>query len=390
MKKQHLLIITLFAALIAVNTVQAIGVSPAQTVLDYQPGVEKKFTIRIINTEGNFVDLGAYKVKDISPYITLEKEELVLEQDEPYKEFFFTIKLPEGLPPGEKVSRVVFEERIPELKIGEKSVSARLKIAHKVITTIPAPDKYLLIGLNSTDRGSSILLEANVKNQGIKDINKLKTTFYIQDGDIPIKEKSADDIELKLKTEAKLKAEVEKDFGDGEYELASEISYDENSITILKNMTIGEPKIELNGIPNVLIAGKINQLSASVRSNWNKKIGGAAISTFILQGGKKFWETRSPAFDIIPKNENQIESYIDARNVSKGGYKMGVEVFYGNSSEKHEYDVSLVSEDDFAKLKAPKEKTGEKTDPAIFIIIIALASLLIAAAVCLKMFLPRR
>ncbi len=358
--------ILMFALLVIVltNTVQALGISPAQTIMEYKPGTENRFSFRIINTDNVFVDLRAYKVKEISNYITLEKEEISLDQGDQYKEFFFSVNLPPDFSPGEKVSRIVIEDRTPKVKIGENHVSVIVKLAHKVIVNIPQSSNYIVVDLNASDVGDSVSLEVLVKNEGTKDIGKLETTFHISDGENQIKEKIVGGVSLNAKDDVRLKSTIEKDFGDGEYKVSARVKYDENSAEFSKKIIVGEPKIEIMNFQSIFIRNKINQLPLRLKSNWNKPINDINIVAYALVGDKKSGETRSSTFDIEDKELKDMNMYLDLRNITEGEYPLHIDMGIGADKViKNEYKIVVLSEGDLTNLRSEPKQEPMPTGP---------------------------
>lgn len=353
----------------------ALGISPAKTELKFEPGQEKTITYKVVNNDRSFIDAYMYVQNELENYIKLEQTNVTIDQDEEFKEYSFKLKFPDSLPPGRRESKIIVEERIPQLKLGDSYISARLKLAHKIFVDVPTPDKYLTVQISATDTGETLEIQADVKNEGDKNIEKLKSSFEVQEGDKTLAKADSDEKSLNAKGEAQLKAEVEKNFGNGEYNIVADISYDDNSLELTKKIVVGAPKIEALTIDKIFIADKINELNVDLKNNWNKKIGEVYTIASLYDGSTKISDIRSTTVSIEPKEVKKIKSYLDARSTKTGKYALELETVFADTSTKQRFDVEFVTDEEFAKRAARTAASGggiTLDTTAILVIVIGL------------------
>ena len=116
------------------------GIAPARTTIDFEPGKEVQKEIRIdvdeypcrilLSTEG-----------DLAEYIIPEKSYIIADQKEVTVKY--TIKFPNSLPPGKRLGKILAVQ-MPNVDSDKKEIIiATTAVIHQVWVNVPFPGKYI-------------------------------------------------------------------------------------------------------------------------------------------------------------------------------------------------------------------------------------------------------
>jgi len=90
---------TVFALLVLLSDgALALGITPANKILDFEPGVEKSVAYRIYNTEQKDFVAQLNITGALKDYITLDQSQITFTKDDKVKSFTLTIRIPEVVP----------------------------------------------------------------------------------------------------------------------------------------------------------------------------------------------------------------------------------------------------------------------------------------------------
>jgi hypothetical protein len=78
--------------------VLALGITPANRQLDFEPGAEKTIAYRIYNTEQKDFTAHLNITGSLKEYMTLDQEEILFTKEDKVKSFALTIKFPQEMP----------------------------------------------------------------------------------------------------------------------------------------------------------------------------------------------------------------------------------------------------------------------------------------------------
>lgn len=337
-------LIWIIAFLVLISQATAFGIRPAKTIADFEPNAEKEFKFNIINNENSYLDLKIILKGPLADIVELQKDHIVINQEEPYKELPFIISFPDSLMPGQHEVKIIVQQTIPNIELGANYVSAKLFLTHKLIINVPYPKKHISAKFNINQKHKETDLEALVKNLGAEDINNLKSLFSIKTSKWEtLVKKETEEVPLQINQEKLLKASIKNSLlPPGEYEAVASILYDDNRFEISKFFTVGEPSVDIVYYDKFILAGVINEFNIELKSNWNKRIENAYAEIIIYQNNKEVVRQRTMSFVILPNHITKIKSYIDARHLSQEDISASIVIYYNNKQQEH--ILNLVAE----------------------------------------------
>ncbi len=352
-------IIWLIALLLCINLVFAIGVRPAKTIIQSESSTIHEGKIWIVNTDEREFTARVSLEGEMSEYITLDKETIDFREDDNSKSISFKIDLEKNdpknkknkkiikLPPGNSYAKIVITEEIPPLSTG---VGSRVIIKHKIVVEGPYPDKYIKARLNIREQQDKILFVSEVENLGKKDINEVKTTFYVNDKKQQEHKVETDSTNLQKKENKLLYGNLEKDlFEKGEFVVSALTTYDGQHVEMVKEMVIGEPEIDITYFDKYFLANKINQYSLDLMNNWNKKIKHVFVDITFKKNNETLDEFRTKSIDIEGETTERIRDFFDAQGKEPGEYSFSMVVNYWNKYKmaQREFNAELLEEKEY-------------------------------------------
>lgn len=328
--------------LIAGN-VLAIGVAPARITLDFEPGLKKDVTLKIINNEGK--DFKALiRVKgELAQYVEIEDELVPIFSNENRKEINYEVSLPEKL---ERAGTHEAEIVIIELPItyGEKDktvVTATAGVISQLRVNVPYPGKYLearSLIVSEIVEGAPITFTIPVKNLGEENLNNIHATITLLDSsNQQITELTTNTMSMPTKSESKLVAVLNEPIGLGEYAAVIKISYDGKEKEFTQKVFIGNIFIDIISV-NVgkFTLGEIAKFDIWVENKWNKEISNVFAETKVMDDeGRQLTSFKTPSTDIEPKSKEKLEAYWDTTGVAPGLYNLNIALDYaGRTTER--------------------------------------------------------
>ena len=340
--------IWIIAFILSINLVLAIGVRPANTIISSEDSSNYEGKFWVVNTEAKDFIAKISLEGEISEYINLENEEINFREDDDSKEISFKVNLQKTLPPGGLSGKIVITEELPQ-QVSE-GLGSRIILKHKVTIEGPYPDKYIKAKLNIRENQDEILFVSEVENLGKKDVDKLKTTFYVNDKKQIEQKVETEQTSLKKKENKLLYGRLEKDlFEKGAFSVSALTTYDGQTIELVKEMIVGKPEIEITYFDKFFMANKINQYSLDLLNQWNKKINHVFADITFKKDGKVIDEFRTKSIDIEGETTQRIRDYFDAegRDPGKDSFSIVVNFWNNYKMDQKEFEAELLDEKEY-------------------------------------------
>lgn len=381
----------IFILLLMINLAAALGIRPAKTtIISNEVDVSELDGIFwVVNDGGREFTTSLYVEGEMSEYVTLKEQALTFRADDDAKAVEFKINMPDEIPPGVSTAVIVVEEKLGSNE--PQVISSKVILKHKVYFQGSYPDKYIEAKLNFHENGEEIEFISEVTNLGKKDINKILTTFYVNDKQQEKHALESAEETLERKENKLLKAKIEKDvFELGEFEVSAVTKFDGQQIEIVKKMRVGKPDVEVAYFDKYFVAHKINEYTLELLNNWNTRLENVFVDVLVMKNNQQIDEFRTRSTDIEGLLREKIKDYYDARERDEGSYRFDLEVNFWNSirmeQNKQSFDIELLISEDFEDLSGNTNaltggavSTGGLSGGVILWIIIIILSSLIAS-----------
>lgn len=334
MKKYALLIIVILLSSYAA----ALGIRPAKTDAHFIPNVTATYTFKIVNDEHIDMKVVLSGSGAIDDLFAFSKTDIVVKADQDVVPVEFSLVFPESMPPGDHTGSVVVtqtagttkqlgeltlsNETLEQLTVG--GVSARLQLLHKVNLNVPIRGKYVVANLVLRElEAEKINVITDIKNEGFEKVQQLTSQVSVLNDSSVLEIFPANSGSLDLQEKLRFAQSLEKTkFGQGEYTVMAEITYDNARIELSKKLLIGNPQISVRNSEEYIVAGKINKWEIELENLWNGMLESQSFDAILRNNRQEIRRWKTLSFDLQSREAKQIRSYVDATNLEPGEYEI--------------------------------------------------------------------
>ncbi len=320
-----------------IGSVLALGISPARTTIDFEKNMKKSIGFDILNAGGGDIKVVFSAQGDLAEYISLPVKEAEILEGEDAKSFSYNLNLPNELEPGLHTGEV-FALQLPGGATSEGSqILATLAVVTQVHLYVPYPGKYAnaKMYVYSANVGEEVKFVIPVVSAGEFDLSGVRANVdvYNKLGE-KIDSFNTDSVGIASGTKKELVYDWKADVEIGEYIAKAAVIYDDGTINLEQQFSVGSKELELQEIMvGGFSLGEIAKLEMLIENKWSEDIGGAHIETLIKDAdGDVVSSFESAAQDIGALSKEVFVSYWDTAGVREGEYDAEVSINYGESS----------------------------------------------------------
>ncbi len=364
--------------------VLAIGITPGLTTIHFEPNLEKKIDVTLINSEKEDMQIVVLIEGELNQSIYLEEAYFEMKASEAEKKISYLVKLPASLTPGTHSGQVVVIQLPGKAQRSSAFVGASVGVATLVNVIVPYPGKYAEADLNVfSDNAGKISFVMPVVSRGKLDLVRVKAIIDIYTS---LNEKiatiSTNELPIESGKREELVATWETNASAGKYKAVATLLYDESSATLEREFSVGNKVLELLQIDvNDFSLGEIAKLELLVENKWGEVISGAFAQMLIYNDEKEVMaDIKSPNYDFQPLSKSLMIVFWDTGGVRQGTYDASVFLKFGQESRQQ--DIKLeVSDNDINVIglgyviSAEKGKAGGNT------LVIVLATIIVVLVI---------
>lgn len=341
MERNKIAKIVMFFLVLAVlvNTADAIGMSPAQKYIDYNPGSSETNMIRIFNEEGEEAEIMLHVEGDIAEYIELETNLVEFEEGQDKAEIRYKVNMPDEIEKGGIHEGRITAFRIPEKsKGGEVGVEAVVSVSSIVKLRVPFPDEYVEANLyvENAEPGESVGFLIPIFSYGREDVDvhakiEIYGATYEKIGEV-----HTDTLNLKKGEEGQLAAGWKADVNQGSYKAVVTVYYSDQTIKMEKIFDVGSKYIDILGIEVEDFAlGSIAQFDIMIENLWGQEIKDVyADVIFKDQEGTEYGRFKTSEEDIGGGETLTLEAYWNTQGIEIGEYYLDITLNYAGKTSK--------------------------------------------------------
>jgi hypothetical protein len=342
MRKLVFLLIGIFM----ISSVCALGVTPARTTLDFEPGASKSIGFQILNSGNEDMKVVFSAQGELAKYISLDVSEASISAGEGSKSFSYTLNLPSELSPGLHTGEV-FAMQLPTGSTSEGSqILATLAVRTQVHLYVPYPGKYAnaKMYVYGANIGEEVKFVIPVVSAGEFDLTSVRANVDVYN---KLNEKvdsfNTDSISVSSGARKELAYSWRADVPIGDYVAKASLIYDDGTLELEEVFSVGSEELELQEISvNDFSLGEIAKLEMLVENKWSEPIGGAHVETKIMNDrGGVVSSFKSASYDVGALSKQVFVSYWDTAGVKVGTYETEVSINYADKSSKKglQFDV---------------------------------------------------
>ncbi|MBI4016352.1 MAG: hypothetical protein HY363_01525 [Candidatus Aenigmarchaeota archaeon] len=364
MKKYTILIIVILLS----SYSSALGIRPAQTNAHFVPDATATYTFKIVNDEHIDMKVILSASGAIDDLLTFPQKEIEVKAEQEVVPVEFSLVFPKQMQPGDMTGSVVVtqtagatkqlggltldKETLEHLNAG--GISARLQILHKVNLNVPIKGKYVVANLALRElEPEKIHVITDIKNEGFEKVQLLTSQVSVLNDNSTFEILPANSGSLDLQEKMRFDQSLEKTkFGQGEYTVMAEITYDNARIELSKKLLIGTPQISVVNSEIYIAAGKINKWAIDVENLWNGALEDQSFEAVLRKGDQEINRWKTLTFGLLAKEAKQITSYIDATSLETGDYDVELVSTTNVGLLNSKRTIKVVNEEDLPKTES--------------------------------------
>jgi hypothetical protein len=329
-----------------ISGVSALGLTPARTTLDFQPGLEIERYFTVINSDGKDMDIIIYAQGELAKNIYFIENSFSVSAEEDSKKFNFKLKLPANLDPGLNSGEIVVMELPKKSGSSEAFVGATLAVVHQVHVYVKYPGKYADVDLNIVDanQNEDVVFVIPVFSRGEHDLVSVRANIDIYNrmnekitsfnsADISVNSGEKKDLVHKWKAEVPV----------GNYFAKVAVVYDGETKNLERPFRVGIPELEVQSIEvKNFRLGEIAKFEMLIESKWSEPIVGAHTQMQIFDNNNNLIsEIKSASYDFDPISKKVLVSYWDTAGVREGDYQTKLFLNYGDKSVQKNIELKV-------------------------------------------------
>lgn len=365
-----LLLISLIA-----NFTLAIGITPAEKVINFVGKENTSVTLNIYNNEKkDFNVLISLKGK-LEKYSKTKDILLELNQNEQYKPFTIDLELPDNIEAGVHETQVIAVEFPKETSKEEAfNIQALPSVIAKLKLRVPYPSKYAESKLIVEKFNGHVKFTMPIFNYGSEKIEDVFGTLQIYYHNQNITEIKTNEISLDIQKQGLLSASWDVNVIDlipGTYTVMGLIDYDGNILKLEQEFYVGEPFIEIKSISiGNFIPGDIARIDVELENKWDKVISMTGVIGIRDENNNLITTIDIGHIELEPSSSKKIKAFWDTKGVAQGYYNAELTINYLGSKSKKYIPIDVGDEEILHYKKSTTSLKSQYLITLIFIIIL--------------------
>jgi hypothetical protein len=345
MKKRWVLF---FAVLFCfIPSVLAIGISPAQQSVDFQPNTKLNLTTVVLNGGLSEANVSLAFSGEFNAYIRFSSQHVVVPPGGMHT-FSFLLDFPAQI---KKPGRHLVQIHAIEAPLGKKSGIVPLTAVNSFLyITVPYTGKYVEFDIKTHDvnAGEEITFTLSLRNLALENISSAVTTlFIINRRDETVQTLATKSILLPAQTtreETLLLPTTALE--PGPYRAIAILDYDgEKSPEKEISFRIGTLFVELLNFTTHFTAEEINTFTLDVENRWNLDIDHLYGEISIFKEKQLIGNAlRTPSLSLEPWERKTLTAFWDTRGLESGLYDAQITLFYSNMTTQKTGAVQILEQ----------------------------------------------
>lgn len=342
-KKIYLLFIL---GIILISNVMALGITPGRTTFDFEPGARKEVEFTVINSEGQDTDFVVLIRGELNESLGVSEASFNMAANENEKKLKYILQMPSEISPGPHTAEIVVFQLPKKLPTSDAFVGASVGVATQIYLNVPYPGKYAEADMNvvGADASGKITFVIPIQSRGDLDIVRARANIDIYS---PVNEKIAtvktNEISILSGERKEIAAVYDGNLNPGNYRAVATVLYDEQTLDIEKQFSVGERNLELKEVVvNDFTLGGIAKFEMLIENKWSESITGAYAQMLIYnKDGEVMADFKSPTYDISALQKTLMIAFWDTEGVQKGNYDASVFLRYGEKSDQQDLKLTV-------------------------------------------------
>ncbi|MEK6903770.1 MAG: hypothetical protein AABW64_03940 [Nanoarchaeota archaeon] len=345
MKKRLVLFLIVLYGFIP--SILAIGISPAQQSVDFQPHTKLNLTTVVLNGGLSEANVSLAFSGELNAYIRFAPEHVVIPPGSMHT-FSFLLDFPAQI---KKPGRHLIQIYAIEAPLGKKSGIVPLTAVNSFLyVTVPYTGKYAEFDVETRDVniGEPVIFKISTRNLALDNISSASTTVFITNRrDESIETLATKPIFLPAQTTTEETLVLQTTtLEPGPYRAIAILDYDgEKSLEKEIPFRIGTLFVALLNYTNLFTAEEINKFVLDVENRWNLNIEQMYGEISILKEGQLMGSVlRTPSLSLEPWERKTLTTFFDTRGLEPGKYTAQITLFYSNMTTQETGSIRIMKQ----------------------------------------------
>ena len=320
--------------LVFVSGIEAYNLTPGKTTIDFESGVERTVTLKVLNDGGKELNLDVYAEGELKEAIVLSEQSLHFLNGELEKEFSYVVKMPEELSEGKHQAIIVFEDEFvgveSELTIDVPYLENLLEI--NIAAYDLEENSLASFYVSLINRGKDILEEGRA-NIEIYDFENKKVAGF-----------DLGPINLYPDKKAQLKSEWMVAVQKGEYTAKLKFKAGDYEKIVEQKFEIITPPLSIESVSVDYVNENLVKLTFSVLNKLEEDLPSVSMGIELLDSfGKVITQSKSLSGEINQLSTNKLIVYFNTEDLKDGTYDANVLIIRGENTKREAVRLEVKS-----------------------------------------------
>lgn len=340
------IVVFAFLFVYLLSLVNAVGITPGRTTLDYEPGSKHTIDFSVVNSEKKDMNLIVLVQGELNGSISTSEVSFKMSASEAEKRLSYTFIMPNDLRPGPHNGEVVVIKLPDKSPSSDTFIGAAVGVATQVYVFVPYPGKYAEASLNvvGQESNSTINFVMPVVNQGKQDLTNVRANIDIY-GALNEKVATINSNSLAILSGERKELVVPwtANVAPGNYRAVATLLYDEQSVQFEQTFAVGSAEVDLNQIEiNDFSLGQIAKFEMLVENKWSSAIKNAYAQMLVYDNdGKVIADFKSQTYDLPSLSKTLMVAFWDTAGIRQGTYPASVYLKYGDKSTQKDFKLEV-------------------------------------------------
>jgi len=341
-----IVLIFLISLIVLTSNINALGITPGRTSMDFSSNLQKEISFSVINSENKNMNIAFTVQGDLVNYIEMDKEVIAFNKNENSKDFKYKLNLPKALSPGLHQAEIIATELPEDIEDIGMVVKATVSVATQLYIYVPYPGKYIDVNFDIVNRENENIIDfyLPIISRGEEKIDKVRGIIEIYKNNEKIRTLETNEISITSGSKKELNLNWEPDVAPGEYSASAKVIYDgESTREIQKAFNVGNGSLGVLGISvNNFKLGDVAKIKILVQNKLSDEIEKAITNLKVYDSQlEEIVDLKSQDYTIPAKSNKEMILYWDTEKIQKGQYSSELKIDYNNEFVSKNFKIEV-------------------------------------------------
>ena len=322
MKKENIFMAAFFLAIaiFLTSNVNAFGISPAITNLDFKPLETYEGSFTLYNHGSSQIEVSLSVFGELAGYIEIPNQ-ITIKPDS-QEVVNYKLSLPASMEYGFHKAEIMAVENTPQSE-GETVIGAKIAVVTQIKVLVPYPEKYVNAEIMVDEKEEEIWFMISLANIGNADIENAYASIAIEDQTRLIERITTNSVNIAVKDKNMIHAVSKQNLQPGDYKATATVNYDGKENVVARDFQIKKERLILLKEFSVQNSEETPvRFDVTIENLANKEMKDVVLDLSIIDASQNVVENlKSAPLDLKPKEQISIPMYWDYQVTGDEVYK---------------------------------------------------------------------